>query len=308
MPVAGLSFLSPAWLLVCMSAAIPVVTAGWLVWRHETTARVLGLRAASPGAYVPAAAAAATACLVLGLAAAQPVLTTTTDRTGRTESELLFVVDVSRSMSASTAAGRPTQAGPGSRDRRGAPGSGARRPGGHLGTHRPAAPVRLRDARPRRLRRDPCRQRAGRRAASAGRLARRHELRAADDGRTQRLLQARPRHPHVRARDGRRDAGDRGRRIIPVRRLQPGRRAGRRARRPDLHARWRGRRRLPPGTLGCRGRGPARRQHGWKRVRGKRPGGRARRRPRGCRARAEPDDRHLPDDARASRRTSPGSH
>jgi hypothetical protein len=52
---------------------------------------------------------AALACVLLGLAAAQPALTTTNDRRARTESQVFFVADVSRSMRAAAAPGAPTR-------------------------------------------------------------------------------------------------------------------------------------------------------------------------------------------------------
>jgi hypothetical protein len=105
MPTASLSFLTPEALLLCGAALIPVGVLVMIARRQQRVARALRLGPESPRWAVPAAALTAGACMALGVAAAQPVLWTTTTRTVRTESEIVLVVDVSRSMLASARPG-----------------------------------------------------------------------------------------------------------------------------------------------------------------------------------------------------------
>ena len=71
--------------------------------------RTLGLEPVPGRRAVRAAALPAVACLLLGIAIAQPAFTTTTGRAARTSSEVVFVADVSRSMTASSGPGKPTR-------------------------------------------------------------------------------------------------------------------------------------------------------------------------------------------------------
>ena len=109
MLLAGASLLTPGGLLVCLTALLPPAALLLVVRRQAQAATVIGLRPAPARAVAPVAAVSAAACVALGLAAAQPALTATESRSARTESEIVFLVDVSRSMLA--------LAGPG--DRRG---------------------------------------------------------------------------------------------------------------------------------------------------------------------------------------------
>ena len=221
----------------------------------------------------------------------------------------MFVVDVSRSMLASAAAGRPTRLERARAIVAELRAAAARRAGGHLRAHRPRC-FRTSSRRstptcsPRRSQRSV----ADRRAAAAGRLDRRDELRAArrPSARNGFFTPGVDTRTCVLVTDGEtRSASEvvAGRRRAAAGWSSSG--SGRR--RPDLHARRQGRRRLPPGALGRRGRGPARRARGGQRFRGGRPRRRARRRPAGGRAGAEPDDRHVDRPRASSRRTSPGS-
>ncbi len=109
MLLAGLSLLTPGGLLVCLTALLPPAALLLVVRRQAQAATVIGLRPASARAVAPVAAVSAAACVALGLAAAQPVLTATESRSARTESEIVFLVDVSRSMLASAGPGEPTR-------------------------------------------------------------------------------------------------------------------------------------------------------------------------------------------------------
>jgi hypothetical protein len=107
--LAGLSLLAPTGLLVCLVALLPPVALVLVARRQISVAASIGLRPAPLRAVVPTAVASATACLALGLAAAQPVLTTTDSRVVRTRSEIVFLVDVSRSMLASASPDAPNR-------------------------------------------------------------------------------------------------------------------------------------------------------------------------------------------------------
>jgi hypothetical protein len=109
MPFAGLSLLTPAGLLVCLTALLPPAALLVVARRQARVATAIGLRRAPARAVAPMAFVSAAACVALGLAAAQPVLTGTESRTVRTESEIVFFVDVSRSMLASAGPGEPTR-------------------------------------------------------------------------------------------------------------------------------------------------------------------------------------------------------
>jgi hypothetical protein len=107
--VAGLSLLAPWGLLVCASALVPLGALLAVAKLQARATRSIGLSPAPGRAIAPVAAATAAACVALGIAAAQPVVTTSTTRDARTESEVVFVVDVSRSMLASARPGGSTR-------------------------------------------------------------------------------------------------------------------------------------------------------------------------------------------------------
>lgn len=105
----ALVLLSPWGALVSVVAIVPVLAVALAAGRSARAARALGLAAPSPWPAALAAGLAAAGVALLGLAAAQPALETTQRRSIRGESQVLFVVDVSRSMLASSAAGAPTR-------------------------------------------------------------------------------------------------------------------------------------------------------------------------------------------------------
>lgn len=109
MPVAGLTLLAPLGLLVCAVALAPLAAFALGARRQRQVVRVLGLRTVGKWQGIGAFALAASACVAMGIAAAQPVLTTTTARSARTSSEVVFVTDVSRSMLASAGPNRSTR-------------------------------------------------------------------------------------------------------------------------------------------------------------------------------------------------------
>lgn len=96
----AITFASPAGAALCGLALVPLYVLAVTLRRNRRAAMVLGLAPAGPRSALPAALATTGACALLGLAAAQPVLQTTESRRVRTESEVMFVVDVSRSMAA----------------------------------------------------------------------------------------------------------------------------------------------------------------------------------------------------------------
>jgi len=105
----SLTFASPAGAALCVLALVPLSVLAVTLRRNRHAARVLGLAPVGARSALPAALAATGSCALLGLAAAQPVLQTTEGRRVRTESEVMFVVDVSRSMAAAPDAGATTR-------------------------------------------------------------------------------------------------------------------------------------------------------------------------------------------------------
>lgn len=100
---------SPLGLLVALAAIVPLTALAAAVFRAERVSRVLGLVPADRRRSIVAGSLAAAAILLLALAAAQPAIKTTTHRTIRTQSQVFFVVDMSRSMAASPAPGATTR-------------------------------------------------------------------------------------------------------------------------------------------------------------------------------------------------------
>jgi hypothetical protein len=103
-----MTFLTPLGGLIALAALIPL--AGFIAGRGRVAAvrRALGL-APPARTSMGRRAAAVTAIAVLGLAAAQPALSAVTTARTRTNVEVLFVLDTSRSMAASASADAPTR-------------------------------------------------------------------------------------------------------------------------------------------------------------------------------------------------------
>jgi hypothetical protein len=98
---ASLTFLTPWGALLALTAVVPLAALALAARRERRARALLGLRApAAPRRWVRPLLVAAVLGL-LGLAAAQPVLRSTTSIKVRTDSEAFFVIDVSRSMLAS---------------------------------------------------------------------------------------------------------------------------------------------------------------------------------------------------------------
>jgi len=107
--LASVSLLAPYGLLACLLAVVPVAVVALAFRRQRRVSRALGLEPVPGRRALVAAALPVVACLLLGVAVAQPAVTSTTERTARSSSEVVFVTDVSRSMAASPRAGAPTR-------------------------------------------------------------------------------------------------------------------------------------------------------------------------------------------------------
>lgn len=94
-------FLSPLAGLACLAAVVPVGVVVIAASRGQQAARLIGLEPAGLRHVVARAATAGAICVLLGLAAAQPAVRTSDTVHVRRSSQVLFVVDVSRSMLAS---------------------------------------------------------------------------------------------------------------------------------------------------------------------------------------------------------------
>lgn len=104
-----MSFLTPVALLFGLLAAVPLAV---FVRRRRRAARIraaLGL-AETPGrAWLPLALSLGAVPVLIGVAAAQPVVTSARTVPQRSDAEVFVVVDTSRSMLASRADGEPTR-------------------------------------------------------------------------------------------------------------------------------------------------------------------------------------------------------
>jgi hypothetical protein len=104
-----LTFLTPLGGLAVLAAVVPAAAVLASSAAGRRAARTLGLRPARWRTAVGPLGLATLVCALLGLAAAQPALTSTDEQRARTESELFFVVDVSRSMRAAAGPREPTR-------------------------------------------------------------------------------------------------------------------------------------------------------------------------------------------------------
>lgn len=106
---ASIVFLTPAGALVSVAALVPLVAASLGAARARRVRTTLGL--APPPRHVDTVAHIALAAVIvlLGLAAAQPALSRESERSVRTDAQVLFVLDVSRSMAAAARPGSPTR-------------------------------------------------------------------------------------------------------------------------------------------------------------------------------------------------------
>ena len=107
--LADLSLRSPWGLLACALALLPLGAVVLSFARQRRVAEAIGLEPAPGRRVLRASALPVLACLLVGVAAARPVWTTTERQTARTSSEIVFLMDISLSMLASPRAGAPTR-------------------------------------------------------------------------------------------------------------------------------------------------------------------------------------------------------
>jgi hypothetical protein len=107
--LASLTFLTPGAALVAVVAVVPLAAFLIAASRVAHVRRALGLPGRQRLLHRGAAAAAAAVVLILALAAAQPALTRGPKQRVRSDAQLLFIVDVSQSMAASSGAKNPTR-------------------------------------------------------------------------------------------------------------------------------------------------------------------------------------------------------
>jgi hypothetical protein len=104
-----MTFEDPRAGLIALAALLPIVALVLSTLRARRVAAALGLQPPpTPSGSLPAIAAVAV-CLLLAAAAARPALVAGGERRVRTNSEILFVVDVTRSMLAAPSAGGQTR-------------------------------------------------------------------------------------------------------------------------------------------------------------------------------------------------------
>ena len=101
----ALVFLTPTAALVGFVVLIPLAAFVLAERRLAVVRRVLMLQPPRGGVDAAAIALPVTVVLLLALAAAQPALSNTKAQRVRTDAEVLFVVDISRSMAASSSRG-----------------------------------------------------------------------------------------------------------------------------------------------------------------------------------------------------------
>jgi hypothetical protein len=105
----GISFLTPLAGLVAVAAVVPLAVFAGRERRAARIRRTLSLAPSSARARTPVAVALALIPVLLGLAATQPVLVRSEARPERSDAEVFFVVDTSRSMLAAASAAAPTR-------------------------------------------------------------------------------------------------------------------------------------------------------------------------------------------------------
>ncbi len=100
--LAALVFLTPAAALVAAAVLLPLAAFALAERRVAAVRRLLQLGPPRGGVNLPLLASLAAVVLVLALAAAQPALSRTEKHRVRTDAEVLFVLDISQSMAASS--------------------------------------------------------------------------------------------------------------------------------------------------------------------------------------------------------------
>jgi von Willebrand factor type A domain len=104
-----MSFLSPLAALVAVAVVAPLAAHGLLELRARRVSRRLGLRPPPFRSRLGVPGAIAVVAGLLGVAAAQPVISGTRVRVGRSDAQVYILFDVSRSMLARTSANAPTR-------------------------------------------------------------------------------------------------------------------------------------------------------------------------------------------------------
>ena len=107
--LAALTLLTPLGALAGLAAALPLVALAIAVRRGAQVRTTLGLRAPRTGTDLVALASLVGVFVLVSLAATQPALSHDERRHVRKDAQALFVLDISRSMSASARYGAPTR-------------------------------------------------------------------------------------------------------------------------------------------------------------------------------------------------------
>jgi hypothetical protein len=105
----GVSFLTPIAVLFGLLAAIPLAVLVGRRRRAEQVRAALGLESSSTRTWLTLAICLAAVPVLVGVAAAQPVITSARTVPQRSDVEVFVVVDTSRSMLASSGSGEPTR-------------------------------------------------------------------------------------------------------------------------------------------------------------------------------------------------------
>jgi hypothetical protein len=106
---ASIELLTPAGAIVCAAALVPLVAASLGGARARRVRALLRLQPPARSVDVFARVALAAVVVLLGLAAAQPVVARASAQKVRTDAQALFVIDVSRSMAAAAGPHAPTR-------------------------------------------------------------------------------------------------------------------------------------------------------------------------------------------------------
>lgn len=101
----SLTFLTPWWALIAAGAVVPLAALALASSRERRSALALGLKPSASRGIVGRGLAIVSIAVLLGLAAGQPVLRSTSSIRVRTDAQAYFVIDISRSM---LAAASPT--------------------------------------------------------------------------------------------------------------------------------------------------------------------------------------------------------
>lgn len=105
----GVSFLTPIAALFALLAVVPLGVFSWRRRRADEVRAALGLKRPAGAAWIVLAGCLAAVPVLVGIAAAQPVITSARTVPQRSDAEVFIVLDTSRSMLASRSAGEPTR-------------------------------------------------------------------------------------------------------------------------------------------------------------------------------------------------------